>query len=274
MKSNIRLIAIDLDGTLLNAQQKVTSASRAAVQRVVQAGISTILVTGRDSTGAQMVLSMLGMDLPYICSAGSLIRSGQDGTMISARPFHDPEELNKVIAYVRLNLAGLVADLPDGKMCWYGPDGLMDGLDPLTAEVARGSLRAFSPEQDFDRPILKMSIAGDLAFLGAIASDVLINLKAIHHVYAGLHYVDLTAQGVDRGSALEIFAKHANISPPEIAAIGDQPIDLPMFSFAGLSVAMGNAPEHIKKLADWTAPSNDADGVAHALLKILEDNGL
>lgn len=271
MKHDIRLVAIDLDGTLLNAQQKVSMASRAALQQTAQAGISTILVTGRDSTGAEMVLSMLGIDLPYVCSAGSLVRSGKGGTVISARPFHNPDELSKVIAYVRLNNDGLVADLPNGRMCWYGPDGLMDGLDPLTAEAARGSLRTFAPERDFDRPILKISIAGELTFLDAISADVLNGLRAIHHVYAGLHYVDLTAQGVNKGSALEIFAKQANIPPSEIAAIGDQPIDLPMFSFARLSIAMGNAPETVKKVADWTVPSNDADGVAFALMRILED---
>jgi Cof subfamily protein (haloacid dehalogenase superfamily) len=271
MKRNIRLIAIDLDGTLLNSQQKVTQASRTALQRGAQAGITTVLVTGRDSLGVEIVLDMLGMDLPYICCAGSLIRSGKYGDVISARPFHNSQELNKVIAYVRRNNAGLVADLPNGRMCWYGPDGLIEKLDPLTAETARDSVRTFSPEQDFDRPILKMSITGEMDFLNAIASDVLSGMESIHHVYAGLHYMDLTAQGVDKGSALKLFAQYANISSAETAAIGDQPIDLPMFSFSGLSIVMGNAPETIKKVADWTTPSNDEDGVAHALMKILED---
>jgi hypothetical protein len=272
MKHNIRLIAIDLDGTLLNSRQKVTPASRAALGSVTQAGITAILVTGRDSLGVEIVLDMLGMDLPYICCAGSLIRSGKNGGVISARTLHNPGDLNKVIAYVRRNNAGLVANFPDGRMCWFGPDGLMQELDPLTIESGRHSLRTFNPEQDFDRPILKISIVGSMDFLNAIASDVLSGIDSIHHVYAGLHYMDLTAQGVDKGSALELFANYANIPAAETAAIGDQPIDLPMFSFSGLSIAMGNSPEKVKKSADQSTSSNDEDGVARALMKILEQH--
>jgi Cof subfamily protein (haloacid dehalogenase superfamily) len=269
MNHVIRLIAIDLDGTLLTSGQSVSPASRAAIQRAAQAGIQAILVTGRGSVGAETVLNMLEMDLPYISSAGSLIRSGKNGQVISRRPFQTPEQINEVIAYVRHHEAGLIADLPNGKLCWYGPDGLMDELDPLTAASARGSVRTFVPERDFDHPILKMSIAGEMDFLQAIEADVLKKLDALHHVYAGLQYIDLTAQGVDKGSALKIYAEHENISLTNIATIGDQPIDLSMFKIAGLSIAMGNAPEAIKAATNWIAPSNDQDGVAWTIDKIL-----
>ena len=271
MKRTIRLIAIDLDGTLLNTQQEIAPITRAALQRAVEAGIGVILVTGRDALGSETVLDILGMDLPYICCAGALIRSGKNGKLISARPFHNPAELNKVIAYVRHKDAGMVADLPDGTMRWFGPDGLIQRLDPLTAKTARGSIRTFSPERDFDQPILKMSLAGGLDFLESIASDVLDGLETIDHVYAGLHYVDLTARGVHKGSALEIFAGYAGVPSTDIAAVGDQPIDLAMFSYSGLSIAMGNAPEAVKKHADWIAPSNEEDGVAHTILRILDE---
>jgi Cof subfamily protein (haloacid dehalogenase superfamily) len=269
MSHNLRLIAIDLDGTLLNSQQEVTSASRTALQRIVAAGIQVILVTGRGLRGVETVLDMLEMDLPYICSAGSLIRSGRNGEVISVCPFHAPQELNKVIAYIHRNDAGLVADLPDGKMCWYGPDWLMDELDPLTAESVRDSIRTFTPEQDFDRPILKMSIAGKMDFLNAIEVEVLNDIQSLQHVYAGLHFMDLTARGVDKGSALKIYADRLGISHPEIAAIGDQPIDLPMLAYSGLPIAMQNAPESVKQSALWVAPTNDEDGVSWALLRIL-----
>ncbi len=271
MKRNIRLIAIDLDGTLLNSRQRVAPASRAALQRVTAAGTKSVLVTGRGSAGTEAVLDMLGMDLPYICSAGSLIRSGKNGEVISARPFHNPVELNKVIAYVRRHNAGLVADLLDGKMCWYGPDSLVHDLDPLTVENLPESIRSLSPEQDFDCPILKISVVGSMDFHKAIAADVLSSLESIHHVFAGLRYTDLTAPDVDKGSALEIFAQYAKVSSAEMAAIGDQAIDLPMFALSGLSIAMGNAPETIKGVADWTTSSNDEDGVANALTRILEE---
>jgi Cof subfamily protein (haloacid dehalogenase superfamily) len=263
----IRLIAIDLDGTLFNSQQQISTASRAALQLALAAGKQLILASGRGSIGMNMTLELLGMDLPYISSAGAAVFSGKNGRIISARTFHAKAELGTVIAFARQTNAGLVADLPDGTL-WYGPDMLIESLDAFTAASMKESVRTFEPERDFDRPILKMSLAGGMDLLNS-AAGVLAKCTSLHSVYAGLHYVDLTAHGVDKGSALKIFADQAGIIPEEIAAIGDQPIDLPMLEYAGLPIAMQNAPEVVKQAARWVVPTNDDDGVVWALTRIL-----
>jgi Cof subfamily protein (haloacid dehalogenase superfamily) len=267
MTHSIRLVAIDLDGTLFDSHQEVTSASRAALQRLVKAGIQPFLVTGRGQLGVEMALEMIGMDLPYAASAGALICSGKGGEIISARTFHAKLEVDRVIDFARRHNAGLIADTLDGNI-WFGPDELLDRIDPLSAAAARQSRRTFIPEDDFDRPILKLSIAGSLELLAQAETDVLADCPSFYFIYAGLNYMDVTACGVDKRSALELFAARMGVLPSEIAAIGDQPIDLSMLQFASLSIAMGNAPESVKQAAGWIAPTNDEDGVAWALERL------
>jgi hydroxymethylpyrimidine pyrophosphatase-like HAD family hydrolase len=86
-----------------------------------------------------------------------------------------------------------------------------------------------------------------------------------------MRYLDLTAHGVNKGSALEILCRHLGIHSQEAAAIGDQMIDISMFNHAGLSIAMENASENVKYAALWIAPNNDADGVAWAIDRIISE---
>jgi len=189
--------------------------------------------------------------------------------VISARTFHSKPEMDRVIAFVREKDTGLVADGLEQDM-WFGPDHLITDLDPFTASSTRLGFRTFEPEKDFDRPFLKVSIVGSRGLLARAEEEVLVHCPSFHHIFAGLSYVDITARGVDKGSALEIYGNNRGTPLAEIAAIGDQPNDQSMLGLAGLSIAMGNAPENVKTSAEWIAPTNDEDGVAWALDKILE----
>jgi Cof subfamily protein (haloacid dehalogenase superfamily) len=266
----IRLIAIDLDGTLFNSQQQISASSKSAFRRIINSGIQTVIVTGRGKAGAEMALDMLGLDMPYICSAGSLVSSGKNGTVISARTFLIHEELIRIIEFTRQNNAGLIADSLAGNW-WFGPDELGESLDPLTAAYAWKSQRTRNPEKDFFQPLLKITLVADPDILNLAENQLCNHCPSIHHIYAGMRYMDLTSRDVNKGTALEILAKYLKIQSRDIAAIGDQPIDLPMLALAGLPIAMDNAPDSLKKAASWIAPSNDKDGVAWALNKILSD---
>jgi Cof subfamily protein (haloacid dehalogenase superfamily) len=264
----IRLVAIDLDGTLFDSRQQISEKSKIAVRKAQESGIQTAIVTGRGRAGAEMALDMLGMDMPYISSAGSLICAGKNKEVISARTFQIDEELIRIVKFVRENNSGLIADSLKGNW-WFGPDELGESLDPMTAAYAWQSQRTFHPEIDFCQPMLKITLIADHEILQRAETNLCANCPTLQHVYAGMRYIDLTARGVNKGTAIEILANHLNLHSSEIAAIGDQPIDLSMFEYCGLSVAMENAHDSVKKAAHWTAPSNDSDGVAWVLEKIL-----
>lgn len=266
----IRLIAIDLDGTLFNSKQKISTESKNSLNRIIASGIQPVIVTGRGRAEAEMALDMTEIDMPYICSAGSLVSSGKNGIIISARTFHIQEELLRIVDFTRRNNAGLIAD-SISENWWFGPDELGESLDPLTAAYAWKSRRSVNPEKDFNKPLLKITLIADREILLEAENKLCNKCPSLHYIYAGMRYLDLTSKDVNKGTALEILANYLNVNAQDIAAIGDQPIDEPMLKYSGLSIAMENAPDTLKSAATWTAPSNDNNGVAWALDRILRD---
>ncbi len=268
----IRLIAIDLDGTLFNKEQQISPANQQALQKAIQNGVNLAIVTGRGQRGAEMALDMLDLDLPYISSAGALLRSGRDGETLHAWTFHRPAELAHIIEFSRQTGTGMIAEIPIGTPYWFGSDTLGAAMDPMTAKEAWRSVRTFEPEKDFDRPLLKTTLVAEPDVLRQAEDILRAKCPSLHYTYAGPHYIDLTADGVNKGTALHELAKKQGLKPSEVAAIGDQAIDLKMLRYAGLPIAMSNAVPKLKEAAKWIAPSNDEDGVAWAIEEIIKLN--
>jgi Cof subfamily protein (haloacid dehalogenase superfamily) len=268
----IKLLAIDLDGTLYNSEQHLTSRSREAVWEAQKAGVQPVIVTGRGRRGAENALDMLSMELAYICSAGALVRSGPNGDPIYIWTFQATQELLPLFQFSRENNIGLFADTPEGKHCWFGPDSMREIMDPLTAKEAFKSMHSFVPEKDFDRPLLKMTIAAEPSLLQQAEQIIRENCPSIHYTYSGPNYIDLTADGVNKGTALKALTEYLGLQANEIAAIGDQCADFQMLQYAGLPIAVSNAVPELKQSAKWIAPSNDEDGVAWAIEEILKCN--
>jgi Cof subfamily protein (haloacid dehalogenase superfamily) len=263
----IRLLAIDLDGTLFNSQQQVSPADRRALDSAQQAGITLLLVTGRGRPGLEIGLNKLGMDLPHICSAGAFIRQGRQGQVLSARTFQHKEEFQYVLEFVHTYELGLVADGLNAYH-WFGPDALFQTLDSPVADAALQA-RTFQPERDFDQPLLKATLVAPPALLAQAAPILTRHCPSLHYTLAGQRYMDMTALGVDKGSALALYAEKMGFSAAEIAAIGDEMIDIPMLQLAGISAAMSNARPEVKAAAGMIAPSHDEDGVAWFIDQIL-----
>lgn len=269
----IKIIAIDLDGTLYNSERKVSARTRAAVANARENGLQPVIVTGRGRRGAEIALDTLEMDLPYICSAGALVRPGLEGETIHAWSFHAHQELLHVINFTRQHdNIGLIAEPRDGNPYWFGPDSMNDVMDPLTVKEAHKSIRSFDPETDFDRPLLKATITAGPEQLAMAEKIVRAECPSIHQVYSGIQYIDMTADGVNKGSALSALSEYFGLQAAQVAAIGDQDIDLQMLKFAGLPVAMQNGVPALKRIAKWVAPSNDEDGVAWTIDEILKLN--
>lgn len=268
----IKLLAIDLDGTLYNSNHQLTVRGREAVLNAKNAGLQPVIVTGRGRRGAENALDALGFELPYICSAGALVRPGPSGDPLYAWTFQAAEELLPLFQFSRENQTGLIADTLEGKPYWFGPDAMSEIMDPLTAKEAFKSIRSYAPEADFDRPLLKMTIAAEPGLLQQAEQVVRQNCPSLHQTYSGPNYIDLTADGVNKGFALRALAEAWGLEAAEIAAIGDQCIDYQMLAFAGLPIAMANAVPELKHIAKWLAPSNNEEGVAWAVDQILQQN--
>ena len=268
----IKLIAIDLDGTMYTTDRKITERVRGSLLDAINNGLQPVIVTGRGRRGAEIALESLGMDLPYICSAGALLRPGITGETIHSWSFNQHAEFLHVINFTRNHGCGLIADPEEGAPFWFGPDKLNEIMDPLTAKEANKSIRTLDPEKDFNRPLLKVTLTASFDILAEAEKVIRRECPSIHQVYSGIQYIDMTADGVNKGSALQALADYRGLQASEIAAIGDQDIDFQMLKFAGLPIAMSNAVPSLFDIAKLVAPSNDEDGVAWAIDEILKQN--
>jgi Cof subfamily protein (haloacid dehalogenase superfamily) len=268
----IRLAAIDLDGTLYNSRQEITVTNKQALQKAVLNGVQVAIITGRGRRGAENALAVLDMDFPYICSAGALVCSGINGKTLHAWTYYRHDEMSCVIQFARQTGAGLLSEIPEAAPRWFGSDTFGEMMDPLTAKEISKSVRTFEPEEELDRPLLKTTVIAAPEILRQFEGIIRAKCPSLHQTYAGPNYLDLTAKDVNKGTALRALAEHLGLQSAEVAAIGDQSIDLSMLHYAGLPVAMSNAVPSLKEAAQWIAPSNDEDGVAWVLDEILKRN--
>ena len=262
---NIRLIALDLDDTLLDEQQRLTVTTISALQRAMQAGVSVTIATGRMFCSTVPFARQLGITLPLITYNGALIRRIPLGETL----YHQP---------IELSLAEELTDL-FRQRGWYLQKYVDDRLYVLEmnedaryyAEYAK--VEAIPLGEDFYRLTVaptKMLSMGSPDELATIAAEVKSRYAGRLYVAASKQrYLELVDARVNKGRALEFLAGSLGIHQQEVMAIGDSMNDLDMIQYAGIGVAMGNANPAVKEVADFVTRSNVQDGVAAAVEKFL-----
>jgi Cof subfamily protein (haloacid dehalogenase superfamily) len=257
----VRIVALDLDGTLLDSADRVSEANARAVRRAVEKGVAVVLATSRWYSLAKETAGELGLTAPLICHTGALIRDPTNNDdLLHLRV--DLEAAREVAAYSDARRYRTFVTV--GELTYIGTSRAMNPTH-LPADV---------------RPVPELlSVLSDAptAFL-TFGSEAVDDLLAIFgDSYGGVlnlcegysatfpRYVSITHAQADKGSALRQVCETVGIDPQDALAIGDAPPDVAMFRVAGRSVAMGNAPAHVRELADTVAPGNDDDGVAWAL---------
>jgi Cof subfamily protein (haloacid dehalogenase superfamily) len=252
-----RLIAADLDGTLRPEGQSFTPRVRHAVRRVQELGVHVVMATGRMYRTAQPFALDLGLQGPIICDHGATIRDPMTGeTLMQLRM---PVDLARQVIEKAAPDLTLIACLDEEFYVSH------------VTEHAQAFVGRYAPEH--------LHQVGDLRFLErgpqklvfvnepAVSSRLLVDLSArfgavLQVVQSFPRYVELTHREVSKGRAVEWLARRWEIPREEVIAIGDQGNDCSMIEWAGLGVAMGNATESVKAIADHIAPSADEDGVA------------
>jgi len=264
----IRLIALDLDGTLLDPNFRVGEADQAAVVAARDRGVQVALNTARWYGLAQRTARRLGLETPLICHNGAHIREPNGGADL-------------LHMQIRADLAREIAALCDqhGFETYCTVDGVTYMRSPHEIDPQRlpDDMRvAATHAQHITAPATGFVIFGE----AAVAAIV----EAFGERYAGelalpigesegvQPYVSITAAGADKGRALRLLCEHIGVPPEETLAIGDATPDVPMFELAAIGVAMGNAPDTVKAKADAVAPSNTESGVAWAIQRFVLDS--
>ncbi|MEM6312678.1 MAG: Cof-type HAD-IIB family hydrolase [Planctomycetota bacterium] len=259
----IRLVAIDLDGTLLDANKKVGTKTADALRELHETtDVRIVLATARPPRSVRPIYRELRLDTWQVNYNGALIWDEPAGRAHFHRPM--PGKLC-------LEMCQLARDLFDEVLIhaeimdkWF-TDRRDDAHTTETGKLFKPD--AVGPIDDFCRfPVTKLMMLGEPAILTRIETallDTFADDVGILHTDRDL--LQIMDKRVSKGVALSKVAGHFGIRPSQTLAIGDNLNDAGMMTWAGRSVAMGNAHKHIKKLANWTAPTNDEDGVHAAL---------
>ncbi|SFK57545.1 hypothetical protein SAMN03159338_0096 [Sphingomonas sp. NFR04] len=262
---NLRLFLSDVDGTLVRPDKTLGEPVAAAVQRLVAAGVPVAIISARPPSGLLWIAERLGLDTPIgAFNGGTIVRS--DGAILSATHL-DPDVAARTLELVaRPDVIRWVF----AKGQWHA-DKLDDHYTPrerVTSAQEPVLCGDFGPLLDAVDKIVAVSSDHDM--LAALEANVATALgEGAEVARSQPYYLDVTAPTANKGDGIAALAATLDVPLSDVAVIGDQYNDVPMFRRAGLSIAMGQGPEDVRKAAMHVTGANDADGVAQAIETIL-----
>ncbi len=258
------LIALDLDGTLLRGDDRISPENERAIRAVLQRGVKVVLVTGRAANVPVELARALGLPTPVICAHGALTIDPATDTVLDHVSL-DGEQARELLVfaeehrlpvafyserrfYRRRGTPAFMSDMRPPEWCDVDDLRVLEGK-PLALVRALGPHAARMVRERFAVPplCLRDERWGDF-------------------IECAVTHADATKR-----TALERLCARLGIARERVLAIGDSPNDLPMLRWAGIGVAMGNAPEHVRANADHVTETSDRDGVARALERFVLD---
>lgn len=259
------LIATDLDGTLLRGDDTFSDRSLAALSRVVDAGARHLVVTGRPAPRVRPLLDELRCTGLAVCGQGAqLYDAGADRLLWSVTLDRELAEtaLGKIEAEVGQVYAAVDQDGVDG-LTLIEPGYLMPHPTLPAVRVGRRDDLWCDP---ISKVLLRHPALSDDE-LAATARSVVGSLATV--TMSGPGTVELQPCGVTKATGLALAAEHLGLGAERALAFGDMPNDIPMFDWAAHGVAMANAHPELKAVADEITLSNEDDGVAVVLERLL-----
>jgi len=274
---SIRLLAADIDGTLLNPQFQISEADLAALRRAHSLGVEIILVTGRRHRFALPIAQMLGFDLWLISSNGAITRS------LAGETFH--RDLMPADTCRKLCLA--MQEFRGNTVLTFDKETkgaiVLERMDELTASIQRwleknmefidfvipveNSLVTDPVQAMFCGPIARMQQALSALELSGLREQITV-LRTEYPV-RDLSIVDVLNHGCSKGHALERWANYRGIPREQVMAIGDNFNDVEMLAFAGRPFIMGNACEELRGRGWPVTLANDQNGIAAAIEQVM-----
>ena len=264
----IRLIVSDIDGTMVRHDKSLPGENIAAVARAQAADIAVSLISARPPSGMMWIAKALGITAPMGAFNGSTI-FGPDGAVLSA------EHLSRDAAAEALALIDAPGVSPwlfaDGQWHARNTDNRHNGREIQSAgvePVVGGDWASLLDRAD--KIVGVCDVPETLAAIEVRAKAALAGRATVARSQP--YYLDILAPGGNKGAGITRIAELCKVPLTETAALGDQNNDLAMFAVAGLSVAMGQAPDNVRSAADQVAVSSEDGGVADAIDRFVLGN--
>lgn len=270
----IKLVAIDLDGTLLNSKKEITAENKRVLAAAQKAGVKIVICTGRPLRAIRPYLEELDLKNPgdyAITFNGGLVQKNDTGEVIekAALSFAEVQRLIQIAKELALPL-----DVVSDEVVWSlptAPDHLSiyGQLNPLL-DVRPARYEKLDPEALYNKAV----VAYPQAYLDQQIAKIPESVKAEFEVIKTREVLlEFMPKGITKAYGIDLLAGDLGITAAEVMAIGDEENDLPMIAYAGIGVAMANAVPAVKAVADVITASNEADGVAKVIEKYVLQAG-
>lgn len=265
-----KLLVVDIDGTLVDGHGNISPEDREALARVRSLGIQVSLSTGRGIKASLRVIEHLALDGYHIFCDGALVSSPHEGKEVYVQP------LIQVVVTDMIDFAhrhGIDLELfsathyfaeretwsTEAHRDFFGVEATLVDFNELREErIIKGGLVTTNPQEAARASEFCRHFEGRLHFSYARAP-----------AYPGVDFINIIAPDVSKGKALEALASHLGLSLAEVMAVGDGTNDISLLTAAGLGVAMGNAKDEVKAVADHVTLDVDHSGLAAAISQVL-----
>lgn len=262
---NYKLMVVDIDGTLVNSEGKLTDRTKEAVKLAVEKGLVFTIASGRPMQGIEYLNEQLGLEVPYITYNGAAVVMGKSKEILYERNL-EPSDAREIIELgKRFNTTIIV---------WAKNKLYVNEINERTdkyKEITKGEpILCSDMEKLVNTGVTKVLWYDEIdkiehyqEIVGAYLSGN-VNFHTSRPMF--LEFVDKKAS---KAIAMEKLGEYFGITQSEMIAVGDGYNDLSMIEYAGLGVAMGNSKEEIKNRADTVTLSNDEDGVAEVIYRYI-----
>jgi Cof subfamily protein (haloacid dehalogenase superfamily) len=268
-----KLIALDMDGTLLNEQKKISKANYDAIQKARKKGIKVILASGRPLVGFNKYLNELKLisDEDFaVAFNGALVQSTKNEKTISKTTLNlnDYKDLYELSKKLNVNIHALTENtVMTPKNSKY---------TELESEINNIPIEIIDVDNvAVNATIVKVMFVDEPTLIDTLMDKIPKNIKDKYTIVRSApFFLEFLDKSVNKGTGVSAIAKKLNIKQEEVICIGDAGNDIHMIKYAGLGVAMGNAFPEVKKSANYITYTNEKDGVAHVINKFIlkEDN--
>jgi Cof subfamily protein (haloacid dehalogenase superfamily) len=260
----VSLVALDVDGTVLDPDGRIAASTRAAVAEARRRGVRVVLASSRGPVALARIQDELDLaDEWFVGFQGALVarRTGTGLEVLAETPMER-------CAAAAVERGATERGLSVGR--YIGPRWRVRHLTPAIRREADGTgeepLPSSAAEADADAPPHKVLVIADGPAQRRLLHDLAAALPAaVTGTLSHPEFLEVTAAGVDKGHGLRSLLAHLQVSAEQAAAVGDGPNDLGLFASVGSPVAMGQAPQGVRAAAGWVTTSNVEDGVARAL---------
>lgn len=269
--NNYKLLVIDIDGTLINKDSTVSKENKEALELARERGITIALSTGRTVTSCMRIIKQLAMDGYHIFFDGALVCDCVSREHVYIRPvekalvkemveYANTHNIDLELASAKKYFARRETWSTEVKRSFFDIETIIGDLSlPCEGEeIIRLDIVVSNSAEQFRAELFMRQFAGRLRFSQAHSPQ-----------FPDVTIINIISPGTSKGEALKALVRHMGVNLDEVVAVGDWINDIPLLTAAGLKIAMGNAHDDLKAIADYVTLNAEEHGLAAAVRKFL-----